>query len=170
MTQKTIRRLAADVLNVGESRIWLDPNQGSRINEALTRDDVRKLISEGVVKAFPSRGVSRQGARERQEGRRVGRRRGHGSRKGSVKARTGEKEVWIAKVRAQRRLIKSLKADGELTGPNFRKAYMLVKGSTFKGMNALKVYLKENQLISAKAAEGAKKGKRPAAVAGNKKQ
>ena len=143
MSGKTVRRLAASILGVGESRIWLDPTSGERIADALTRDDVRRLIDEKVVKAFAVKGVSRHRARKKAEGRRVGRHRGHGSRKGTASARLHDKDAWMAKVRSQRKLLRSLRSEGRLDARSFRAAYMLVKGSTFRGRAALISHLKE---------------------------
>ena len=47
---KTQRRIASDVLNVGESRVWLDPSKFKDIKEAITRADIEGLISKGMIK------------------------------------------------------------------------------------------------------------------------
>lgn len=151
MAQKTTRRLAADILGIGETRIWFDPSQTQRIGEALTRDDVRALLKEGIIQATPKMGVSRLRGRERAIGKRAGRRRGHGSRKGTAAARSPPKTVWMAKVRSQRKIINELRESGELAGENFRKIYMMVKGNAFRGKNALRIYLQENNLVKTKA-------------------
>ena len=44
------KRLAAEVLGVGESRIWLDPDKVTDVANAITREDVRGLIKDGTVK------------------------------------------------------------------------------------------------------------------------
>ncbi|MFH1095778.1 MAG: 50S ribosomal protein L19e [Candidatus Micrarchaeota archaeon] len=148
MATHTIRRLAASIMGAGENRIWFDPASASRISEALTRDDVRRLIDEGLIRAEPARGVSRFRGRDRAEGKRVGRRKGHGSRKGTAHARSNPKDAWMAKARSQRKLLRNLRADGRLDPASFRKAYLLVKGNTFRGKAALTGYLKENNLVT----------------------
>lgn len=135
-------------MGVGENRIWFDPSSISRVREALTRDDVRRLIDEGVIRAEAARGVSRHRGRDKAEGKRAGRRKGHGSRKGTAHARAHPKDVWMAKARSQRKLLRILRTDGRIDSKSFRKAYMLVKGNTFRGKAALTVYLKENNLVS----------------------
>lgn len=139
--------MAADILGVGESRVWIDPNGGERVRDALTRDDVRSLIKDGVLKALPSHGVSRLRAREKQEGKRKGRRRGKGSRKGTVKARSDPKKEWMAKVRLQRSILRKLRDDKQIEGQAARKVYRMVKGGAFRGKGALLAYLKENKLV-----------------------
>jgi ribosomal protein L19E len=57
MSLKTVRRLAARLLRAGESRIRII--DAKRASEALTGDDVRSLIAEGVIALEPPRGVRR---------------------------------------------------------------------------------------------------------------
>ena len=45
------KRLAADLLKVGRTRVWLDPEKMDDIKNAITRADVRKLINRGYIKA-----------------------------------------------------------------------------------------------------------------------
>ncbi|MCS7138595.1 MAG: 50S ribosomal protein L19e, partial [Crenarchaeota archaeon] len=40
MSVKTVRRLAAEILKVGESRIWIDPERLEDVENAVTRADV----------------------------------------------------------------------------------------------------------------------------------
>lgn len=148
MAQNTIRRLAASVMGVGESRIRFKPDQMARIREALTRDDVRALVGEGIIIALPARGVSRAGARARDEARRSGRRSGHGRRKGTFKARSDGKATWMAKVRAQRRVLRQLRAEGKIAQTHSRKIYTMIKGNAFRGKAVLMTYLKENGILN----------------------
>ncbi|MFB6311349.1 MAG: 50S ribosomal protein L19e, partial [Salinirussus sp.] len=74
------RRIAADVLDVGQNKIWIDPDRQGDIAEAITREDVRDLVQEGAIRAEDRRGNSRGRARERQEKRAYGHRSGAGSR------------------------------------------------------------------------------------------
>lgn len=147
MAQNTIKRLAASMLKAGESRIRFQPGQMSRINEALTRDDVRQLIKEGIIYAIAKKGVSRARARKRAEARRAGRQAGYGRRKGTKKARIKPKLAWIAKVRSQRKLLLSLKEAKAITKQTARKIYMMIKGNVFRGKSSLISYLKENKLL-----------------------
>lgn len=150
MAQDTIRRLAADILDIGENRVKFDPAQMPRIKEALTRDDVRSLISEGVIIAVPARGVSRFRGRERAAGKRAGRRRGHGSRKGTAAARNPPKKRWMAKVRSQRGVLFELREKKGIQPDSIRRIYNMIKGNAFRSKNALMAYLKENNLLTDK--------------------
>lgn len=106
------RRIAAKVLKVGEGRVWIDPESISDVEEAITRADIRDLIEEGVIRKKPKRGVSRGRARIRALKKSLGRRKGHGSRKGTQGARRSKKRQWIIRIRALRRRLKELRAEG----------------------------------------------------------
>jgi len=66
------KRLAADILDVGENRVWLDPGEQEEIAEAITRDDIRELVDEGIIRAKDAKTNSRGRARERAEKRSYG--------------------------------------------------------------------------------------------------
>ena len=59
------RRLAADVMDVGTNKVWLDPERQGDIADAITRADVRDLVQEGAIRAEEPQGNSRGRARER---------------------------------------------------------------------------------------------------------
>ncbi|MFH1285649.1 MAG: 50S ribosomal protein L19e [Candidatus Micrarchaeota archaeon] len=147
MGSKTIRRLAASVLGVGENRIKMSPTETTRLNEALTREDVRGLIRDGVVYAEAKKGVSRARGRRKHEQKKKGRRRGVGSRKGGKYSKVSRKEIWMSKVRAQRRVLRELDADGKLKSESFRSVYLMIKGGAFKGKAQLESYLVTNKLM-----------------------
>ncbi|MCC6057952.1 MAG: 50S ribosomal protein L19e, partial [Desulfurococcaceae archaeon] len=44
------RRLAAEVLGVGENNIIFDPEHLDRVANAVTREDIKKLVEEGIIK------------------------------------------------------------------------------------------------------------------------
>jgi len=144
MAKNTIRRLAASIMGIGENKIRFDPEAMTRINEALTRDDIRGLIDEGIIYALPLRGVSRAGARKRAVAKRKGRQSGHGNRKGTFKARSDSKKTWMAKVRSQRKVLRKLRDDGAIAQTSARKIYTMIKGNAFRGKAVLMTYLKEN--------------------------
>ncbi|TQR22256.1 hypothetical protein C9J85_08210 [Haloferax sp. wsp5] len=47
---KAQKRMAADVLDVGKSRVWFDPERQADIADAITREDVRELVEEGAIR------------------------------------------------------------------------------------------------------------------------
>ncbi len=136
---RTVRRLAADILKVGESRVWIDPSNLDKVENAITREDVRRLIKEGVIRKEPPTTPSRGRWRIRHEQRKKGRRRGPGRRKGPW---ISDKELWMARVRAQRKFLKLAKERGLIDARTYRRLRALVKGGFFKSVSQLKEHVK----------------------------
>lgn len=148
MAMKTVRRIASEILKVGESKIRFKPDSLKKIEEVLTREDVKGLIKEGIIYKASPRGVSRIRGRKKKSQLKKGRRWGRGSRRGTLRARSGGKKSWIAKVRAQRNYIKNLIRSGKIKDRKaYRKIYMMIKGNAFKSVKILDTYLKENKLL-----------------------
>jgi large subunit ribosomal protein L19e len=147
MGMATVRRIAAELLGVGESRVRIDPKNAGKAEEALTRDDIRSLISQGVIYALRKRGVSRARGREKHLKMKMGRRRGMGSRKGKRYSNVPRKTEWIHRVRAQRALLKELLFEKKIQNDAYRKVYRMVKGGAFKSRASLLTHLKDNQMI-----------------------
>ncbi len=141
---KLVKRLAADLLKVGTSRVRIDPSATEKVETAITREDVRRLIKEGLVYEAPPSTPSRGRWRIVREQRKRGRRRGPGSRKGP---RVDEKRLWIARVRAQRRFLKTLRLKGVISAADYRRLRGLVKGGMFSSVRHLKMYLEEHGLL-----------------------
>ena len=135
------RRLAADVLDVGENRVWFDPDEQGEIATAITRDEIRELVDEGVIRAKDARGNSRGRARERNEKRAYGHQKGPGKRKGRKGARQNPKEQWQNQIRAQRRTLRELRDEGELTPTEYRELYRKAGGGEFRSVRYLLIYL-----------------------------
>ncbi|MFH1056446.1 MAG: 50S ribosomal protein L19e [Candidatus Micrarchaeota archaeon] len=143
MGLQTIRRLAASIFKAGESRVKI--KDAARAKEALTRDDVRTLIREGVLVLEQKKGVGRAKAKFKQSRLKAGRRRGTGSLKGAKFSRASRKGRWMEKVRAQRSLLKMLKKN--LKEGEYRSLYSMVKGGFFKSKKHLLTHANENKLL-----------------------
>lgn len=161
------KRLAAEILKVGKSRVWINPDKIEDVAPAITREDVRGLIDEGVISSKPEIGASRGRYRERQAKRAYGHRKGHGSRKGTKGARRGKKEIWVKKIRILRRRLKALKDEGALTTQTHRKLYQKAKGGEFKNLAHLNSYL-ETMGVKTAAGRGKKKGEKEPKVKAKK--
>ncbi|MEM1989819.1 MAG: 50S ribosomal protein L19e, partial [Candidatus Bathyarchaeia archaeon] len=74
MSLKSQRRMAAEILGVGEERVWIDPERIEEVEAAITREDIKRLIHEGVIRKLKDKGVSRARARIIHEKKRKGRR------------------------------------------------------------------------------------------------
>ena len=125
------KRMAADVMDVGKNRVWLDPERQGDIADAITRADVRDLVEEGAIRAAEPEGNSRGRARERQAKRAYGHRKGQGSRKGTAGGRENEKGRWESKIRAQRKKLRELRDDGTLSRSEYRELYDRASGGEF---------------------------------------
>ncbi len=144
MSLKFVKRLAAQVLGVGESRVWIDPEKIERASMAISREDIRRLIHDGVIKKKPVSTPSRGRIRQRRLAKKKGRRRGYGSRKGP---RFDEKDIWITKIRLQRKYLRRLKDRKLIDKKTYRLLYRLAKGGTFRSLAHLKMYIEEHNLL-----------------------
>ncbi|WP_101294453.1 50S ribosomal protein L19e [Halegenticoccus soli] len=145
---KAQKRMAADILDVGKSRVWFDPEAQSDIAEAITREDVRDLIDQGTIRAKDAKGNSRGRARERAEKRAYGHRKGPGSRKGRKGGRQDSKKAWISRIRAQRRRLRELRDDGTLNRTQYRELYNKASGGEFDSVDRLEAYIRNNYEIT----------------------
>ncbi|MEM5870115.1 MAG: 50S ribosomal protein L19e [Candidatus Aenigmatarchaeota archaeon] len=133
------KKLAAQILKVGMSRIWLDPSKQKEIESAITKADIRKLIQKGYIKVLPEK-VPKPREKKRK-------RKGPGSRKGAKGAIMPEKRRWISTVRPLRKMLKELRDQGKIDRPTYRMLYRLVKGGMFRSRSHLRIYLEQHDLI-----------------------
>ncbi|MFX0124036.1 MAG: 50S ribosomal protein L19e [Candidatus Hodarchaeota archaeon] len=132
------KKIAAKILGVGVKRVWIDPNIEEDLSLALTREDIRKLISDKVIRKKNVRGVSKGRTRLVRVQKRRGQRRGYGKRKGRAGARQPSKRIWINKVRSQRRYLSSLRDNQLITPAQYRKLYVKVKGNSYRSVTHLR--------------------------------
>lgn len=144
MELNKVKKLAAQVLKVGVKRVYIDPAQREKVMEAMTKDDVRGLIADRIIKKRPAQSQSRARARVLAEKKKKGRRAGHGKRKGTKKSRVEKKKTWIKKVRAQRRTLKEIRTEDPeaVATVGYSNVYRKIKGNYFKGKNYVKEYIK----------------------------
>ncbi len=144
MRQEKVRRLASSVLRCGLNSVWLDPKQGEKISSVMTKEDVRALVQEGVIKKRLVNSQSRGRARALKGKRQKGRKRGKGKRKGTKKARVEKKRRWIGSVRSQRKMLKKLRKESPkaVEKAGYRSLYKRVKGGYFKGKKYLEAAVK----------------------------
>ncbi|RLI43125.1 50S ribosomal protein L19e [Candidatus Bathyarchaeota archaeon] len=140
------RRLAAQILKIGQNRVWIDPERIDDVEAAITREEIRKLIHEGVIKPLPEKGVSRARAKVLHEKKKKGRRRGSGSKSGAAHAKISKKEVWMSKIRALRRRLRELKNKKIISENAYRKAYVMASSGRFRSIADMENHLKEQGL------------------------
>jgi len=138
--------LAAQILKVGQDRVWIDPNRIEDVEAAITREEIRKLIHEGVIKPLKEKGVSRARARKVHEKKKKGLRRGPGSKSGAARAKVSKKEAWMNKIRALRKRLRELKAEKVITESTYRKLYVMAKSGKFTSVADMERYIKAHDL------------------------
>jgi large subunit ribosomal protein L19e len=140
------RRLAASILEVGVNRIWINPEKIGDVEGTITRDEIRKLIREGTIKALPEKSTSRGRARVLAQKKRTGRRIGMGTKKGKIYAEIPEKTRWMLRIRALRRKLTELRDQRVITVGTYRSLYMKAKGGEFRSLAELERHINEQKL------------------------
>lgn len=143
---KSQRRLAAQILKVGQNRVWINPERMEDVEVAITREEIKKLIHEGVIKSFPEKGVSRARARILHKKKKKGLRKGPGSRSGAAHAKISKKEAWMTKIRALRKKLRKLKTRKTITKDTYRRMYKMAGSGGFESVADLERYLKAHGL------------------------
>jgi len=129
---KTQRRLAAELLNVGENKVVFDALRLEDILKAITRADIADLIKDRAIRR-------RAGIRPINKNRRKGERRmGVGSSKIRVKNR---KAKYMAKIRKLRRYISELRGKKIIVMDEFKELRKLSKSGQFKTRRHLKEHV-----------------------------
>ena len=139
---KAKKRLASRVTGVGVHRIRFDNDHLDDIADAITRENIRSLITANTIQIKPFTGTSRGRAQTKKEQRN---KRGtkQGSKQGRKGARVGKKEVYVSKVRSLRRLLKIAKDRKDLTNPEFWALYKKVGGNTVRNKAHLRSLMEE---------------------------
>ena len=140
------RRLAAQILKVGQNRVWINPERNDDVEGVITREEVKKLIHEKVIKSLPEKGVSRSRAKTIQEKKRKGRRKGPGSKTGAGHAKISKKEAWMSKIRSLRKKLHELKASRVVTETTYSQLYRMAGSGRFESVADLERYLKAHDL------------------------
>jgi len=146
LSLKSQRRIAAEILKVGENRVWIDPNRIEDVEAAITREELRKLIHERAIRPISKRGVSRARARLLHEKKKEGLRQGPGSRSGSPAARVSRKEMWMKKIRALRKKLRELRDNHSITERVYRQLYIMAGSDSFRSVAELERYIDANNL------------------------
>ncbi len=139
MSLRSQKRIAASLLKAGQSRVWIDPEEGDRVGSAITREEIATLIKEGRIRALPKRGVSRGRARAR-----AGRRRRMGSRKGGLGL---GKSLWVGRIRALREQLRGLRDKRQISPQDYKVLVGMAKGGAFRSTSHIDEYMKSHQML-----------------------
>jgi len=144
------KRLAASILKCSTKRIKIDDSsvEGlAEVKEAITKQDISRLIGLGKIYKIQKQGVSRGRARVVHAQKRKGRKKGVGSRKGKFSARSNPKTTWINACRSQREFAKVLRDKKYITHENYREIYAKIHGGFFRSVRHVKSFAKEKGMM-----------------------
>jgi len=139
---KAKKRLASRVTGVGVHRIRFDADHLDDVADAITRENIRSLITANTIKIKPFTGTSK-GRAQQKKSQKSKRGTTQGSKQGSKGARVGKKKVYVAKVRSLRNLLKIAKDRKDLTNPEFWTLYKKVGGNTVRNKAHLRLLMDE---------------------------
>jgi len=141
------KRMASSIMKVGKSRVWMDTKSVDEIAEAVTREDIRKLIKKNVIQKRNPKGNSRGRFKAAKAQRDKGRRKGPGSRKGTKNAREPRKRKWVSSIRSMRNTLKEMRESGKISKSDYRNFYKKIKGGALRSRSALLLHMKEEGVL-----------------------
>ncbi len=142
------KQIAARILKCGVSRVWMDPSRGPDIAEAITSEDVRRLIRDDVIRSIQKSGISSYRSKRKKEQKKKGRQKGKGSRKGAKGTRLYAKGVWMKRIRSIRKLLRDLRAERRIDGKTYRDIYIKAGSGAFRNKAHVMNYLERNNLVA----------------------
>ncbi len=144
---KSQKRIAAGVLGIGLSRVWVSPEAAVDVAQAMTREDIRGIIGRGLIKEKPAKKQTRATAKKNVLLKRKRKGVGHGKRRGSIGARAPKKKAWMKKIRSQRNVLTQLKETGAIDVRTYRKYYLRLKGGDYTSKKQLKESMRADGVL-----------------------
>jgi len=139
---RTKKLLVSRMYGVGIKRVSFDSEHLDDIADAITRENIRSLLTANTIKIKPIVGTSRGRAKVKKIQKK---KRGvkQGSKKGRKGARVGKKVVYVAKVRSLRYRLKIAKDRKEITNKEFWELYKKIGGNTVRNVAHLRALIEE---------------------------
>ncbi len=134
------KRLVSRITGAGVHRIHFDSEHLGDIEDAITRQNIRSLITANTIKIKPIVGTSR-GRAQHKKLQKAKRGTKAGSKHGRSGARVGKKQVYVRKVRALRYLLGVAKDRKDITNPQFWELYKKVGGNTVRNKAHLRLLI-----------------------------
>lgn len=139
MNLKNKKILAAKVLGVGKNRIYFSQENLKEIKEAITKQDIKTLYEEGIIKIKPVKGRKKVIKRKR--------RRGPGKIKKKIKNR---KQEYAKITRKLRKYLKNLKNLNKISKEDYYELRKKIKMKAFKNITHFKEYITSLQAEKSK--------------------
>ena len=143
MELRSQKQTAAKLMKCGVSRVWIDPARIGDAHQAITAEDIRRLIKDGIISKKQKKGLSTFKKKKVALQKRKGRRKGEGSRKGSLGSRYSRKQDWMNRVRSQRKFLKDMLKDQKIEKEFYKELYRKSKGGFFRNVGHLKSYIEK---------------------------
>jgi len=139
---KAKKQLVSRIYNVGINRVHFDSDHLDDIADAITRENVRSLLTANTIQIKRIVGTSRGRAKVKKIQKK---KRGvkQGSKKGRKGARVGKKEVYVIKVRSLRYRLKIAKDRKEITNKEFWALYKKIGGNTVRNIAHLRTIIED---------------------------
>ena len=141
---KSKKQLVSRITGVGVNRVRFDSEHLDDIADAITRDDIRSLMTANTItiKSFTGTSRGRAKIKKIQKSKRGTK---QGSKKGRKGAREGKKIVYVNKVRALRYILKIAKDRKEIDNEIFKSIYKKIGGNTIRNKAHLRTIISEAQ-------------------------
>ena len=141
---KSKKQLVSRITGVGVNRVRFDSEHLDDIADAITRDDIRSLMTANTITIKSFKGTSRGRAKTKkiQKSKRGAT---QGSKKGRKGAREGKKIVYVKKVRSLRYILKIAKDRKEIDNNTFKSIYKKIGGNTIRNRAHLRTVISEAQ-------------------------
>jgi len=136
------KQLAAKTLGVGKNRIHFNSESLSEIKEAITKQDIKELYSEGIISIKPVKGRRKIVRRKTK--------RGPGKIKKTVNKR---KQIYVKITRKLRAYLKGLKSLGIINNELYIDLRKKIRMRVFRSKAHLKEYLEAHEEIGIKPHE-----------------
>ena len=141
---KAKKRLVSRIVGVGVNRVRFDGDHLDDVADAITRDDIRSLITANTITIKSFTGTSRGRAKTKKI-QRSKRGATQGSKKGRKGAREGKKAVYVKKVRSLRYVLKIAKDRKDIDNNTFKSIYKNIGGNTIRNRAHLRTVISEAQ-------------------------
>ncbi len=139
---KAKKRLVSRMVGVGVNRVWFDSQHLEDIADAITRENIRSLMTANTILIKSIKGTSRGRAKLKKIQRK---KRGTtaGLKKGKKGARVGKKQLYVKRIRSLRYLLKVFKDRKEINNQQFWSLYKRAGGNTVRNKAHLRKLVEE---------------------------